>query len=207
MEKSIESIWKNGFISEGELAAPVVNNLYERKSILVVDKLIGKMKTEFKALFPLALFTFLVNMLMNNGIIWSLLGVAPFVPWFFIAYRQIQSMKSVPTESNCLEYLKNVKKEVKRILKFNLTASIISIPVVGFPTILYTYLKQRKKNLGEIFGVNNWDMNALWLFMIIPIAMLLCYLLFKVIYKLTNKTELNLNQIIQDLLVLKNNTQ
>ena len=32
MKKSIETMWKQGFISEGELIAPKVNDLYNRKS-------------------------------------------------------------------------------------------------------------------------------------------------------------------------------
>ena len=38
MNKSIETIWKNGFLDDDVLIAPKVNNLYEKKSIHVIDK-------------------------------------------------------------------------------------------------------------------------------------------------------------------------
>ncbi len=45
MEKSIESIWKEGFLESDALVAPKLNDLYNQKSKHMVDKLmkIGKM--------------------------------------------------------------------------------------------------------------------------------------------------------------------
>ena len=37
MEKSIESIWKQGFLNSDVLVAPKLNNLYNRKSIHSID--------------------------------------------------------------------------------------------------------------------------------------------------------------------------
>jgi hypothetical protein len=39
MTKSIEVIWKEGFVNEAHLTAPKVNDLYNRKSQNIVDKL------------------------------------------------------------------------------------------------------------------------------------------------------------------------
>jgi len=205
MEKSIEKIWKDAFLNEGELKVPAINNFYERKSMLVVDKLISRLGIEFKILFPLALMVFIINLVMGNGLVWSTLGVAPFVPWFFIAHAQIKSMKSVPANSNCLEYLLNVKTELKRIFRYNFRATIVLIFLTSFPTFLYTYIKQKGKTLGEIFGIDNFDANALWIFAAIPIALILAAILFKATHKLTNKNELNLYALIDDLKTLKKN--
>ena len=38
MEKSIETIWKEGFLEANALVAPKLNNLYTQKSIHIVDK-------------------------------------------------------------------------------------------------------------------------------------------------------------------------
>ena len=38
MEKSIESIWKEGFVNDDKLIAPKVNDLYNQKSIDHVSK-------------------------------------------------------------------------------------------------------------------------------------------------------------------------
>jgi len=38
MEKSIETIWKEGFLESDALVAPKLNDLYNQKSIHIVDK-------------------------------------------------------------------------------------------------------------------------------------------------------------------------
>ena len=38
MEKSIETIWKEGFLKGDALIAPKVNDLYSQKSIHIIDK-------------------------------------------------------------------------------------------------------------------------------------------------------------------------
>ena len=38
MEKSIETIWKEGFIKNDALVAPKLNDLYNQKSIDIVEK-------------------------------------------------------------------------------------------------------------------------------------------------------------------------
>ena len=38
MEKSIESIWKEGFLKREDLVVPKLNNLYNKKSIDIVEK-------------------------------------------------------------------------------------------------------------------------------------------------------------------------
>ena len=38
MEKSIESIWKEGFLQKNAMVAPKLNNLYNKKSIHIIDK-------------------------------------------------------------------------------------------------------------------------------------------------------------------------
>ena len=44
MENSIEMIWKQGFLNESSLVAPKVNDLYNQKSIHVVEKIKRRMK-------------------------------------------------------------------------------------------------------------------------------------------------------------------
>ena len=44
MEKSIETIWKNGFIKDQTLIAPRVIDVYNQKSKNSIDELLRKMK-------------------------------------------------------------------------------------------------------------------------------------------------------------------
>ncbi len=76
MEKSIESIWKEGFLKSDALIAPKLNNLYNQKSKHIIDK--------FKRMFKInliALVVFSVVVLIASFIV----GI-PYmgVPMFFL---------------------------------------------------------------------------------------------------------------------------
>ena len=50
MEKSIESIWKQGFLDNNAMVAPKLNNLYNQKSIHIIDKFKRMFKINLNAL-------------------------------------------------------------------------------------------------------------------------------------------------------------
>ena len=41
MRNSIEEIWKEGFLNEKSLVAPKINDLYNQKSMDLIDKMKG----------------------------------------------------------------------------------------------------------------------------------------------------------------------
>lgn len=51
MKKSIETIWKEGFLKSDALVAPKLNNLYSKKSIHIIDKYKRMFKINVKAIF------------------------------------------------------------------------------------------------------------------------------------------------------------
>ena len=59
MEKSIENIWKEGFLKSDALVAPKINNLYNQKSIHIIDKFKRMFKINLIAIvaFSFALFS------------------------------------------------------------------------------------------------------------------------------------------------------
>ena len=50
MEKSIETIWKEGFVSHDALLAPKLNDLYTQKSMSIIDKTVRMFKINLVAL-------------------------------------------------------------------------------------------------------------------------------------------------------------
>jgi len=50
MEKSIEKIWKDGFVSDNALIVPKLNSLYSQKSKSIIDKLIRMYKININAI-------------------------------------------------------------------------------------------------------------------------------------------------------------
>ncbi|MFZ6050795.1 hypothetical protein [Halocola ammonii] len=73
MEKSIESIWKQGFLNSDALVAPKLNNLYNQKSIHVIDK--------FKRMFKINLIAIVIGSILFLGISF-LIGI----PWMGIGF-------------------------------------------------------------------------------------------------------------------------
>ncbi|MFT5521272.1 MAG: hypothetical protein ACI9IA_001873 [Enterobacterales bacterium] len=53
MNESIESIWEEGFLKSDELIIPKINNLYEQKSIHIIDK--------FKRMFKINLIAIAIS--------------------------------------------------------------------------------------------------------------------------------------------------
>ncbi|MGZ2368776.1 hypothetical protein ACXR6G_03220 [Ancylomarina sp. YFZ004] len=51
MEKSIEEIWKEGFLNTDDLVVPKLNNLYNKKSMHLVDKFKRMFKINLNAIF------------------------------------------------------------------------------------------------------------------------------------------------------------
>ena len=92
MEKSIESIWKEGFLDNDALVAPTVNDLYNQKSEHIIEKFKRMFRINLKALVAGAIVAFGVSAsfyfidifltsLGNRGDIPAVLAV-----WFPIAF-------------------------------------------------------------------------------------------------------------------------
>lgn len=112
MKKSIETIWKEGFLNEDALIAPKVNNLYAQKSIYVTDR--------FKRMFKINQLLLVLGGLVCF-IIYALLGV-PFAGAFIFALmllitivsrKQLAEVHEIEAGLNSYEYLKSFQKWLK----------------------------------------------------------------------------------------------
>ncbi len=125
MKKSIEEIWKEGFLNEKSLVAPKLNDLYNQKSKHVVDKV--------KRMFRVNLI-FIVSMSIVFSIMYYFLdaiwqGVAISVLLLLTAWyseRQKRSIKTLDHGATSLDYLKSLDRSLKdtfskneKILRFS----------------------------------------------------------------------------------------
>jgi hypothetical protein len=150
MENSIELIWKQGFLNESSLVAPKVNDLYNRKSIHVVDRIKRRMKNY--RIFNFALIILTPVMYYFMGAFWY--GVAfSTVALFIIRYtgKVISTIKTLDQGTNSYDYLKEFDRlltdilgKFEKIARFSLPLYIIighaglwaSWHKIGFITIL-----------------------------------------------------------------------
>lgn len=112
MEKSIETIWKEGFISKEALIAPKLNDLYNQKSQHIVDKFkkVGKRNLYgiIIGAFVILIGSFLVDVPLIGGFIFILLM------WLVVVgRRQGLDLEKIDHSSSSYHYLKSFDNWLK----------------------------------------------------------------------------------------------
>lgn len=129
MEKSIESIWKEGFLKNDALIAPKLNDLYNQKSTHIVDK--------FKRMYDINIIAIIVFALILLPI--SYLTKIPYMGilmfFLFIAVVSInrklgRELKKIDKNQNSYNYLKSFEKWVKELVNLNTKLSRYLYPYV-----------------------------------------------------------------------------
>ena len=82
MEKSIETIWKEGFLDEKALIVPKINSIYNQKSIDIVDKFRRMYKINIIGLVIFAAIILPVSI----GVEIPYMGIPMFFLFLFIAF-------------------------------------------------------------------------------------------------------------------------
>lgn len=105
MEKSIEQIWKDGFINEKSLIIPKLNNLYNQKSIHLIDRFKSRFKLNYYYIIFLAFFMLAMGIVIQAPITGSLLFLL-LLPLVFISKRNNETLLKVEYSDNSYEYIK-----------------------------------------------------------------------------------------------------
>jgi hypothetical protein len=203
MEKSIEQIWKEGFINEKALIAPKLNDIYNQRSHNLIDKLIRKMEFEVKLLIPMSIFVGIINTFIAEHIVWGILSFIPFIPFFIMGRKQLKSVRNLDYNLNCYEYLKSVDQKFKSILRFNEKMTVIVVAIFLFPMLLYTYFNQQDKTFGEIFGASEIGGSNLLIFLILPVILFISWGIFRIASKVIYKERVKMQVLIEDMEALQ----
>jgi uncharacterized membrane protein len=199
MEKSIETIWKEGFLKSINLHVPRLNDLYNQKSQHVTDDLIRKMRKEMWLMIPASIMPAIISIAVGNHFIWAIISFLITIPWFFIAKRHYQEIKNIDYTNNCYNYLKQIKEKLERITKFNQKLSVYSVPVILLPMLIYTYFNNIDKTFGEIVGNAELGGSNLWIFLFLPIMTLFSFVLFNFFFQVGNTIRKKINTMLLDM--------
>lgn len=202
MEKSIEQIWKGGFINNKELKAPKINALYNQKSIYLVDRLINNLKTELFTVIILGFAIAIFSTLAGNHIIWGILILLINSVWYIISKKQLKDLKDTKYNSSCYEYLIEINKKIKKIARINERNTLLSVPLILFPMLVYTYYNNQDKTLSQIFGIDI-NLSKPYMFLLIPIALLIAFGLYRIYLKFNNKIGNKIETLIIDMKELR----
>jgi len=151
MEKSIETIWKEGFLKNDALVAPKLNDLYNQKSIDIVEKFKRMYKlnrigvaTFAIIIIPLSYGTKMISM----GILMSLL----FTVVFFIAQKYSKQLNQIDKNTSSYEYLSSFNSWVKDMTALNSKLSTFMYPYIFIAMILgFWFIQVDEEILGNMF--------------------------------------------------------
>jgi hypothetical protein len=129
MEKSIESIWKEGFLKNDVLVAPKVNDIYNKKSEHIVDKFTRMFKININAIF---IGSFVV-VLMSYAVRIPYMGIGMFLivnTLAFINIRLKKGLSKIDKNVNSFQYLKTFDSWMKEQTRTNERFARLLYPLI-----------------------------------------------------------------------------
>ena len=152
MEKSIEKIWKEGFLKEDALVAPKLNDLYTRKSNHFISN--------YKRMFKLNILWIMIG--SSIFLIFSLIIGIPFlgIPMFILLNimalvdkRLLKELNKIDQNNTSYEYLKSFLNWWDRKNKVNIFMASILYPYVFLFTVIgLWFMKIKGNNLGAMLS-------------------------------------------------------
>ncbi|MGB4842871.1 MAG: hypothetical protein WBP16_00250 [Ferruginibacter sp.] len=129
MEKSIESIWKKGFLESNAMVAPKLNNLYNQKSIHTIDKFKRMFKMNLNALiifsFVLLAITYLVKIPVMGVLMFILFNVL-----VIINKKLFKGLNKIDKNVSSYEYLKSFDAWMQEQIAVNTKMSRYIYPYI-----------------------------------------------------------------------------
>ncbi|NME68195.1 hypothetical protein [Flammeovirga aprica] len=174
MEKSIENIWKKGFINQEALVAPKINALYEKKSINFVDKFIRDFKIN---LWAIAIFTIVPIVLSIIGNVLGLGIIICLALWYVVYYgqKQLTVLQGLEKTNTSYDYIKQFDAWLKNTINGYTKIYRFVYPLVLIISTLGVWEAFLKQEIIEHFEASEllWGMPKTGLLMVAVGAVLL----------------------------------
>jgi hypothetical protein len=149
MEKSIENIWKEGFLKSDALVAPKINNLYTQKSIHIIDKFKRMFKINLIAIVVFSLAFLIVSFIIGIPIT----GIIFFVTLsvlVFINKKLLNDLEKIDLGISSYQYLKAFNQWINKQVSINKRFSRLLYPIIFMSLVLGFWFKDAEgMPLGE----------------------------------------------------------
>mgnify|MGYP003635036888 CR=1 FL=1 len=140
MEKSIENIWKEGFLKTDALVAPKVNNLYNLKSIHIIDKFKRMFKINLIAIvafsFIFLVVSFFVGIPITGVIFFVILSIL-----VFINKNLLRDLDKIDKGVSSYQYLKTFNEWINKQIVINKKISRFLYPIIFMSMIIGFWFK------------------------------------------------------------------
>lgn len=135
MVRSIETIWKEGFIKSDTIVAPKLNDLYNKKSMHIVDKFTRMLKINLIAIvigsFVIAAMSVLVHIPYMGVVFFFLLNTLA-----FINYKLMNGLYTIDKNVNSYLYLKTFDSWMKQMILLNQRFSRLLYPLAFLSVVI-----------------------------------------------------------------------
>jgi hypothetical protein len=203
MEKSIENIWTTGFMNSEELVTPKIENLYDQKSTLLLDKFKRTYQIDNKALIPIAIVLGL-GLGFFGYVILGIYVALLLTILYFVNRKLLQSLERITISTNSYDYLTIYRKTIKSIV--NTTTKIVGFvfPLAIIPGY-WLFFSKTEMYIDIINTIEPFQ-----LFMAVGLLAIVLGLICIAIYRLTTKLTYGsyldkLDDLISDMKHLKSN--
>jgi len=185
MEKSIERIWKEGFIKNDALVAPKLNNLYNQKSIDIVEKF--KRMYKLNRIGIVAFAIIIIPLSYITGMIYMGIPMALlFIAVTFVAQKFSNQLDTIDKNKSSYEYLSSFDKWVKDMIAVNSKLSTFMYPYIFMAMVLgFWFIEIEGKILGNMLinGIitefpTTYLVNGFPIFLLIPFFLVIGILAF-----------------------------
>lgn len=140
MEKSIENIWKEGFLKSDALVAPKINNLYNQKSIHIIDKFKRMFRINLIAIiafsFIFLIVSFIVGIPITGIIFFVTLSVL-----VFINKKLLNDLEKIDIGLSSYQYLQAFDQWIKKQVAINKKISKFLYPIIFMSMIIGFWFK------------------------------------------------------------------
>jgi hypothetical protein len=118
MDKSIESIWKEGFLKNDALLVPKFNDLYNQKSTHLVDKFKRRFKVNLKAIVIFSFIVLILSFLVGIPV----MGVMMFFLFnglVIVNNKLLKGLEKIDKNVSSYQYLKSFNGWMKEQISVN----------------------------------------------------------------------------------------
>ena len=131
MDKSIEEIWSHGIQDKKYLIPPEIDDLYNKKSILTVDKLKSVSKKDNWSIISLSIVT-LIFFIIKSKLLFGLYISALMLSLFFLNRKKLKFLNTINTSQSCFQHLGKLQEMIKNNMKFTTRLLGIGLPFFGY---------------------------------------------------------------------------
>jgi len=143
MEKSIENIWKEGFLKSDALVAPKINNLYQQKSLHIIDKFKRMFRINLIAIVAFSIIFLIVSYFIGIPLTGAIFFVTLLVV-FIINKKLLNDLNSIDKGENSYQYLNAFNHWIKKQVAVNKIMSAFLYPVFFMSLVIGFWFKNAK---------------------------------------------------------------